>query len=76
MIFVTKNIKDFLWVDFISFFEIGLKNAGFRFLKCKKSFHLRKYEKLINTWARKINFPKQKKLFRVSVLEFLSPETF
>ena len=45
------------------FLEPGLKIAGFRFRKYKKSFLLREYKEFFNIRARKFHFRKYKEFF-------------
>ena len=44
------------------FFELGLKTAGFHYRKYKKSFLLRKYNKLFNVRVRKLHFLEHKEI--------------
>ena len=67
---IPKNIKYFLGVDFFIFpsletyfLEYKKFLEGFRFLKYKKSFLLKKYKKILNIRARRFQFAKHKKFF-------------
>ena len=48
---------------FFIFSSLGLKRAGFRFQKYKKSFIFRKYKKVLNLRVRKFHFLKCKEFF-------------
>ena len=60
---VSWNARNFSQDEFLLFFELGVKSAGFRLRKYKKNFLLRKYNNCFNIRARKFHFPKYKELF-------------
>ena len=60
---VSWNIRNFSGGRFLLFFKLGVRSAGFRLIKYKKSFLFRKHKNFFNIRARMFRFQKCKNFF-------------